>query len=120
MNESVETFQRWFWLSLVMFVFYTWLLIFKTRWRQSWLRYNAAESTFWSRIGLPRGLTEAARRFGESSASTFCLRVIVLLFALLMILNAGAYVYFKDKIRKQPPPTHQAPAKPSPPKPVHR
>jgi hypothetical protein len=119
MNESIETFQRWFWLSLVMFLFYTWLLIFKTRWRQSWLRYMAAESRFWSRIGMPRRLTEAARRFGESNASTICLRIIVLLFAALIVLNAGAYVYFKGKVRAkqtsvQPSPHPATPSKPTP------
>jgi hypothetical protein len=120
MNESVETFQRWFWVSLMMFAFYTWLLIFKTRWHQSWSRYNAAESKFWSRIGLPRWFTDAARRFGESKASTLCLQIIVVLFALLMVLNAGAYVHFKEKIRRKLPPTVLAPAKTAPPKPAHR
>jgi hypothetical protein len=121
MNESLQTFQRWFWVSLVMFVFYAWLLLFKTRWRQSWSRYTAAESKFWSRIGLPRRFTDAARRFGESNASTFCLQIIVVLFALLMVLNAGAYVHFKEKLRKKPPPALLAPAKTTnAPKPAHR
>jgi hypothetical protein len=122
MNDSLETFQRWFWVSLAMFLLYLWLLIFKTRWRESWLRYMAAESKFWSRIGMPRRWTDLARRFGESNASTVCLRIIVLLFALLMILNAGAYVYFKDKIRrKQPPlPTQQTLPITNAPKPLRR
>ena len=63
MNESLETFQRWFWVSLVLFFLYGWLLVFRIRWRESWLRYTAAESAFWSRLGLPksRGVGAAVR-----------------------------------------------------------
>jgi hypothetical protein len=110
MNESLETFQRWFLVSLVMFIFYVWLLFLKTRWRQTWLRYNASEATLWSRLGLPRGLANLARRFGESNASTLCLRVIVVLFALLMVLNAGAYLYFKYRLPPKQQPTILKPA----------
>jgi hypothetical protein len=103
MNESLELFQRWFWVSLVMLVFYAWLLNFKIRRRQAWLRYTAAESAFWSRLGLPRRLAQLARRFGESKASTLCLWIIVVLFALLMFLNAGAYLYFKHRLPARRP-----------------
>jgi hypothetical protein len=110
MNESLEIFQRWFLVSLVMFIFYVWLLFLKTRRRQTWLRYNSAEATLWSRLGLPRGIADMARRFGEGNASTLCLRIIVVLFALLMILNAGAYLYFKYR----PPPKQPVTLKPAP------
>jgi hypothetical protein len=98
MNNSVETFRNWFWVSLVMFLFYSWLLYFKVHKRGVWLRYTAAESTLWSRLGLPRRFTDAARRFGESKASTVCLWIIVILFALLMALNACAYIHFKHRL----------------------
>ncbi len=97
MNNSVEAFRNWFWVSLVMFLFYSWLLYFKVRKRAVWLRYTAAESSFWSRLGLPRRFADSARRFGESQASTVCLWIIVLLFALLMALNAGAYLHYKSR-----------------------
>ena len=118
MNESLETFQRWFWVSLMMLIFYCWLLFLKTRRPQTWLRYNTAEATAWSRFGLPRGLAGIARQFGASKASTICLRVIVVLFALLMLLNAGAYVYFKNRIPPKPHPLmlklpSASPSKPS-------
>ena len=102
MNESLETFQRWFWVSLVLFILYAWLLVFRIRWRESWLRYTAAESAFWSRLGLPRNLAALARRFGESRAATVCLWIIVILFALLTFLNAGAYLYFKHRMAAKP------------------
>jgi hypothetical protein len=117
MNDSIESFQRWFWVSLVMFVFYAWLLVFKTRRPQVWTRYNSAESALWSRLGLPRGLADAARRFGQSKVSTVCLWVIVVLFALLMLLNAGAYFHYKHRIASLPPP---APPAHGPPHPARR
>ena len=104
MNHSVEAFRNWFWVSLVMFLFYSWLLYFKVHKRAVWLRYTAAESSFWSRLGLPRRFTESARRFGESQSSTVCLWIIVILFALLMLLNAGAYVHYKSRLPAKPPP----------------
>ena len=85
-------------MSLVMFLFYSWLLYFKVRKRAVWLRYTAAESSFWSRLGLPHRFAESARRFGESKASTICLWIIVILFALLMALNGGAYFYFIHRL----------------------
>jgi hypothetical protein len=102
MNESLETFQRWFWASLVLFFLYAWLLVFRIRWRESWLHYTAAEAAFWSRLGLPRNLAALARRFGESRAATVCLWIIVILFALLTFLNAGAYLYFKHRMAAKP------------------
>jgi hypothetical protein len=98
MNNSVEAFRNWFWVSFVMFLFYSWLLYFKIRKRGVWLRYTTAESSFWSRLGLPRRFAESARRFGESRASTVCLWIIILLFALLMVLNAGAYLHYKSRL----------------------
>ena len=96
MNESLAIFLRWFWVSLLMFVFYSWLLWIKSRRRETWRRFNSNEAAFWARLGLPVRFAQAVRRFGESKASTVCLWVIVVLFALLMILNAGAYLYFKN------------------------
>jgi hypothetical protein len=118
MNESLETFRHWFWVSLVMFLFYVWLLFLKTRRPQTWLRYNSAEAAIWSRLGLPRGLVESARRFGASRISTVCLWMLVVAFALLAFLNAGAYVYFKARIPPHRQPIHLNPAPAGRPKPA--
>jgi hypothetical protein len=114
MNESLVTFERWFCVSLVMFVFYAWLLFFKVRRRDVWIRYTAAESALWVRLGLPRRLADSLRRFGDGKASTVCLWVIVALFALLMALNAGAYFYFKQRIANRPQPIQLKPLNPAP------
>jgi hypothetical protein len=108
MNNSVEAFRNWFWLSLILFVFYSWLLYFKVHRRPVWLRYTTAESSFWLRLGLPRRLAGLARRFGESQASTVCLWIIVILFAVLVLLNAGAYVHYKSRLQIKSPSTPAA------------
>ena len=117
MNDSIQALQHWFWVSVTMFVFYVWLLFLKTRRPQTWLRYNSAEAEIWSRMGLPRGLVESARRFGAGKLSTVCLWILVVAFALLAILNAGAYVYFKNRMPPPRQPIHQHPAPPLQPKP---
>ena len=92
---------------------YTALLLFKVRRRAAWLRFTAAESEFWKRFGAPQRVVDLIRRFGESRFSTICLGVVALLFALLMALNAGAYLYFKQRLspEKHPPastPSHRS------------
>ena len=99
MNERVEVFLRWFCISAALFAVYATLLVFKIRRRESWLRYTAAESTFWRRLGVPGTMARSIRRFGESRLSTFCLGFITLLFALLTVLNAGAYLHFKGRVK---------------------
>lgn len=116
MNESLRALQHWFWVSAVMFVFYVWLLFLKTRRPETWLRYNSAEAAIWSRLGLPRGLVDSARRFGASRISTVCLWILVVAFALLAILNAGAYCYFKSRIPPPRQPIHFDPAPPGQPR----
>lgn len=103
MNESLEAFQNGFWISLVMLVFYSWLLFLKTRRRETWLRYNSAEARVWSRLGLPRSIATLVRRFGEGNASTICLRALVIAFAVSMVLNAIGYLHFKDKLPHSQP-----------------
>jgi hypothetical protein len=103
MNESIDTFENWFWISLVMLVFYSWLLFLKTRRRETWLRYNSAEARVWSRFGLPRKAAEFARRFGEGDLSTAFLRGLVAAFALSMLLNAAAYFHFRGKLSQNQP-----------------
>ena len=76
------------------------------------------EAAIWSRLGLPRGLVEPARRFGASRISTVCLWMLVVAFALLAFLNAGAYVYFKARIPPHRQPIHLNPAPAGRPKPA--
>ena len=110
MAESLNVFQRWFWVSAILFLVYAALLILKIRRRTAWNRFAAAESEFWKRFGAPRAIPTFIRRFGESKLSTICLGVVTVIFALLTVLNAGAYLHFKDRLN----PTKQRPASSSP------
>ena len=114
MSESLGIFQRWFWISGLLFLVYAALLIFKVRRRAMWLRYTGAEAEFWKRFGAPRPVADFIRRFGESKLSTVCLGIVTVLFALLMVLNAGAYLHFKAKLSPNQEPARKDSHNPGP------
>ena len=98
MNESLENFYRWFWISVALTIVFVALLFFVTRRRNLWLRYITAEAAFWTRLGVPARVAEASRRFEESRIFTGFLWFIVALWFLLVLANGGAYLYFKAQL----------------------
>ena len=106
MNDSLELFLRWFWASAALFLLYAALLVFKLRRRAAWLRVTSAEAEAWKRFGAPRPFANSIGRFGASKFSTICLGAITVLFGLLMVLNASAYLHFKTRLNQG----HTAPA----------
>ena len=98
MNESLDSFYGWFWISVALTIVFVALLFFVTRRRNLWLRYIAAEAAFWTRLGVPARVAEASRRFEESRIFTGFLWFIVGLWFLLVLANGGAYLYFKKQL----------------------
>lgn len=98
MNETLDNFCRWFWISVTLTLVFVALLFFVTRRRDMWLRYIAAEAGFWMRIGVPARIAEASRRFEASRIFIGFLRFIVALWFLLVLANGGAYLYFKAQL----------------------
>jgi hypothetical protein len=97
-NEALEGFSRWFWISSAVTILFGCLLFVVTRRRELWLRYIAAEAAFWIRIGVPVWIAESSRRFGASRIFIALLWFIVVSSFLLVLGNGGAYLYFKDKV----------------------
>lgn len=106
MNESLDSFLGWFWVSAALTLVFGSLLWLVTRRRELWLRYIAAEAAFWRRLRVPERLVEASRRFEASRVFIGFLWFVVLLWFLLALANGGAYVYFKSQI----PPLRKVPA----------
>ena len=98
MNETLDSFYRWFWVSAALTLVFVVLLWLVTRRRDLWLRYIAAEAVFWTRLRVPAGVVEASRRFEESRAFIGFLWFTVVLWFLLLLANGGAYLYFKSQI----------------------
>jgi hypothetical protein len=103
MNAPLRTFYEWFWISLLMALPIGVLLFVVSQRREAWLRYVAAEASFWVRIGVPRSVADFSRRFEESRAFT---KIVAILFAALLLLSAlhgFFYVHFKGKIQHSQP-----------------
>jgi hypothetical protein len=97
-NESFDSFNRWFWISVALTIVFVALLFFVTRRRDLWLRYIAVEAGFWMRLGVPARIAEASRRFEASRVFIGFLWFIVVLWLLLVLANGGAYLYFKSQL----------------------
>jgi hypothetical protein len=95
MTNSLDIFERWFWISLALFLLYAGLFVFKIRRRDLWIRHTASQSGVPSRAGWPRRIAQSIRRFGESRLLTWCLGILALLFGVLVALNAGAYLHYR-------------------------
>ena len=106
MNEALEGFFRWFWISCAMTILFGEFLFVVTRRRELWLRYIAAEAAFWTRLGMPARIAESSRRFEGSRTFIGLLWFIVVLSFLLVLANGGAYFYFKGNLlsERQPNP----------------
>ena len=100
MNETLDSFLRWFWVSAALTLVFGSLLWLVTRRRELWLRYIAAEAAFWRRLRVPERLVEASRRFEASRLFIGFLGFVVALWLLLAVANAGAYLYFKGQLPK--------------------
>ena len=98
MNESLDNFCRWFWISSALAIVFVALLLLVTRRRDLWLRYIAAEAAFWTRLRVPARIVEASRSFEASRVFIGFLWLTVALWFLLAVANGGAYVYFKSQI----------------------
>ena len=98
MNESLDSFLRWFWVSAALTLVFGSLLWLVTRRRELWLRYIDSEAAFWRRLRVPGRLVEASRRFEASRLFIGFLGFTVALWLLLAVANAGAYLYFKSQI----------------------
>lgn len=98
MNDSLDGFLGWFWVSAALALVFITLLWFVTRRREQWLRYVAAEAAFWRRLRLPERIVEASRRFEASRLFVGFLWFAAVLWLLLAAGNGGAYVYFKSRI----------------------
>jgi hypothetical protein len=72
------------------------LLFIVSRRRDLYLRYTAAETRFWERLGFPSGrLSHALRRFAEGAAYRYILWFLVITLVALMLLSGAMYLYFK-------------------------
>ena len=90
---------HYFWLSLAMTVVFGALLFIVTRRRDLLLRYTAAETRFWEALGFRSGrVSQALRRFAEGSAYRYVVWFLFLGFALLVLMSAIMYLYFKHKL----------------------
>jgi hypothetical protein len=98
LNESLDGFLIWFWISAALALVFIALLWFVTRRRELWLRYVALEAAFWRRVRVPERIVETSRRFEVSRVFVGFLWFIVVLWFLLAAGNGGAYVYFKSRI----------------------
>jgi tetratricopeptide (TPR) repeat protein len=98
MNEHLQFFYRWFWLSLTIAAGLGVLLFVATCRRDAWLRYLSAEARFWIRLGIPEKLAEASRRFGASRALVYILWVEIALLLLLSLLNGFSYLHWEHRL----------------------
>jgi len=104
MNEHLQFFYRWFWLSLPIAAALGILLFIVTRRRNLWLRCIAAEAAFNIRLGFSKRFVEASRRFSESHAYVYFLRVVIIFWLLLALLNGISYLHFKHRLLTKKPP----------------
>ena len=104
----MDSFHKWFWISVAMTIVFVALLFFVTQRRDQWLRYIAAEAAFGTRLGVPARIVEASRRFEASRVFIGFLWFVVLLWFLLVLANGGAYLYFKAELfpERQPNTSH--------------
>jgi hypothetical protein len=91
-------FAHYFWISLAMALICGGLLFIVSRRRDLYLRYTAAETRFWERLGFPSGrLSHALRRFAEGAAYRYILWFLVITCVALMLLSGAMYLYFKHR-----------------------
>ncbi|MGB5082735.1 MAG: hypothetical protein WBO23_18565 [Burkholderiales bacterium] len=98
MDGVLEDFLRWFWISSAMTIFFGGVLFIATRRRELWLRYIAAEASFWTRIGVPAWIVDSSRRFEANRIFTGFLWLVAVSSFLLVLGNGAAYLYFKGKV----------------------
>src|ERR1041385_766883 len=106
--EVLESFARLFWISLgASGVIGVWWFVMAYR-RETWLRWTNAEAAFWRRTKMmPVSIIESTNRMEQSRGFLILIGLTFLLFILLSILSAGAYLYFRGKQQNQSPPNHQ-------------
>jgi hypothetical protein len=91
-------FVHGFWTSFMMAVLFGGLLFIVSCRRDLFLRYTAAETRFWERVGFRSGrLSIALRRFAEGAAYRYILWGLFIVFVALMVLNAAMYLYVKHR-----------------------
>ena len=90
MNEILDSFIRWFWISSVLAILFGAYLFIATRHRAVYLRYITAEAAFWIRLGVPARIVEYSRRFEEGRIFIGFLWFIVISQLLLSLANGGA------------------------------
>jgi hypothetical protein len=102
--ELLQTFATWFWISLVTSVATAaWWFIVAHR-RETWLRWTNAEAAFWQRLKVPVATIESMKQKEQSKWFVYFVGGLCILWLLLLILNAGAYFYFREKLRELGPP----------------
>jgi hypothetical protein len=91
-------FGHYFWISVAMALIFGGLLFIVSCRRDLWLRYTAAETRFWERLGFPSGrVSHALRRFVEGTAYRYILWCLLIAFVTLMLVNGAMYLYFKHR-----------------------
>ena len=97
-HAILAQFVHYFWISLTMALICGGLLFIVSCRRDLYLRYTAAETRFWERLGFRSGrLSYALRRFAEGSAYRYTLWVLVIVSVALMLLSGAMYLYFKNR-----------------------
>ena len=96
----LETFEKCFWEALSFALFFGAWLWFLLKRRDIWLRWTAAEATFWLCLRMPSRLVNANRRFVESRSFIQWVAGFFFVFLLLCITAGGFYFYFKEKFEQ--------------------
>lgn len=96
--DPLNTFVTRFFIDLGVSVFFAGLLLLILKRRELWLRYTAAEASFWLHLGLPRRFVESTRRLQESRWLAVLVSIVLAESLLATALHGIAYLYFKDRI----------------------
>src|SRR5690242_2629891 len=71
-----------------------WLFVVVRR-RQRWLRWTALDAGYYARIGLPKAMIEASRRFEEGRQLVFILCAMIAASLFLTVLSTWMYFHFQ-------------------------
>ena len=94
----LSQFVHYFWLSAVLALIVGAVLFIVSCRRDLYLRYTAAETRFWQRLGFPPArLSHAIRSFVEGTAFRYILWCLVISLVVLTLVNGVMYLYLKHQ-----------------------
>ena len=103
-TESLKPFVWLFWFSLCASgVMGVWWFIMARR-RETWVGWTDAEAHFWRRTKMPVWIIDHTNRIEKSRALTIYVGTVCVLFLLLTVFNAWAYLHFEKGSGDRTPP----------------